>query len=76
MVNYSMLYKLKDVISLTKRMAVVIPVSILVFILSLWFLSRSYGDIDQMTRILISIGGMLVSGVITYFLFPENEKAK
>ncbi|RIW35089.1 histidine kinase [Bacillus salacetis] len=63
-------------ISLNKRLAVVIPVSILVFILSLWFLSRSYGEIEQSARILISIGGMLVSGVITYFLFPEDEKVK
>jgi antibiotic biosynthesis monooxygenase (ABM) superfamily enzyme len=57
-----------------KRLAVVIPVSILVFILALWFLSNNYSEIDQPTRVLISIGGMLVSGIITYFLFPENEK--
>jgi hypothetical protein len=57
-----------------KRLAVVIPVSILVFVLALWFLSNNFGEIDQMTRILISFGGMLVSGIISYFLFPENEK--
>jgi hypothetical protein len=57
-----------------KRLAVVIPVSILVFLLALWFLSNNYSEIDQLTRILLSIGGMLVSGIITYFLFPENEK--
>jgi hypothetical protein len=57
-----------------KRLAVVIPVSILVFLLALWFLSNNYSEIDQLTRIMLSIGGMLVSGIITYFLFPENEK--
>ncbi|WP_421378832.1 histidine kinase [Bacillus salacetis] len=59
---------------MNKRMAVVLPVSILVFILSLWFLSNNYGEISMPARLLISFGGMLVSGIITYFLFPEDER--
>ncbi|MGF2616663.1 histidine kinase [Rossellomorea vietnamensis] len=57
-----------------KRLAVTIPVSVLVFILALWFLSSNYSEIDLLTRILIAFGGTILSGVITYFLFPENER--
>ncbi|MGD6802930.1 histidine kinase [Rossellomorea vietnamensis] len=57
-----------------KRLAVAISVSILVFILALWFLSGNYSEIEQLTRILIALGGTILSGVITYFLFPENER--
>jgi hypothetical protein len=57
-----------------KRLAVAISVSILVFILALWFLSSNYSEIEQLTRILIALGGTILSGVITYFLFPENER--
>ncbi|TYS18767.1 histidine kinase [Rossellomorea vietnamensis] len=57
-----------------KRLAVAISVSVLVFILALWFLSSNYREIEQLTRILIALGGTILSGVITYFLFPENER--
>ncbi|MGD6967140.1 histidine kinase [Rossellomorea vietnamensis] len=57
-----------------KRLAVAISVSVLVFILALWFLSSNYSEIEQLIRILIALGGTILSGVITYFLFPENER--
>ncbi|MGM0845323.1 MAG: histidine kinase [Bacillota bacterium] len=59
---------------LKKRLAVALPVSILVFSLALWFLSNNYSEIDQLTRMLIALGGTVLSGIITYFLFPENER--
>ena len=59
---------------MNKRLAVVLPVAILVLILSIWYLSNNFSELDNLTRLAISIGGMVVSGAITYFLFPENER--
>jgi hypothetical protein len=57
-----------------KRLALILPVVILVFSLAVWFLSNNYGEIAQGARMLISLGGAVLSGVLTYFLFPKNER--
>jgi hypothetical protein len=41
--------------------------------IALWMLNTGYSDIALAIRVLIALGAVLLSGVISYFLFPENE---
>lgn len=46
---------------------------IIVGIAALWMLNAGYSEIDFAIRLLIALGAVIFSGVISYFLFPENE---
>ncbi len=60
-----------------KRLKIVIPISIIVFIFAIRILDQNYGeDISIGIRTLIALGGALFSGVISYFLFPGNQNQK
>jgi len=60
-----------------KRLKIVIPISIIVFIFAIRILDQNYGeDITIGIRTLIALGGALFSGVISYFLFPGNQNQK
>ncbi|WP_244933582.1 histidine kinase [Neobacillus mesonae] len=59
-----------------KRFTYVIPIMIVVMAVALWMLNEEYSNIQLGIRLLISIGASLLSGVISYFLFPENEEKK
>lgn len=54
----------------------VIPIMAIVAWASWALLNRSYSEVPETTRIYITIGAVLVSGVISYFLFPEEEFRK
>jgi hypothetical protein len=55
-----------------KRIKFVIPTMILVAILAAWILEKDYSAIPFEFRILIILGGAMLSGVLTYFLFPQG----
>jgi hypothetical protein len=59
-----------------KKLALVIPIMILVAILAMWMLGKEYADIELPIRILISVGAALLSGVISYFLFAFEKENK
>ncbi|PGT81717.1 histidine kinase [Bacillus sp. AFS040349] len=60
-----------------KKFKIVLPVMIIVFIFAIRVLDQNYGSaISIQIRTLISLGGALFSGLITYFLFPSNENQK
>lgn len=46
---------------------------IIVGLSAMYMLNRGYAEIELSIRILIAIGAVLLSGVISYFLFPNNE---
>ncbi|MBM7649254.1 hypothetical protein JOC78_002207 [Bacillus ectoiniformans] len=56
-----------------KRLKYVIPIMILVFILATNKLEKDYSVIDSQTRMLISAGAAIVSGVISYFLLGNDD---
>lgn len=56
------------------RLKVVIPIMIIVTILAMWFLAKDYGALPLQTRVLISLGGALLSGVISYFLLHKEAE--
>lgn len=56
-----------------KRLKVVIPIMVIVAILSTWILGRDHSAVPIESRILITIGGTLISGIISYFLLGNKE---
>ncbi|ETI68329.1 hypothetical protein [Neobacillus vireti] len=59
-----------------KRITVVIPIMIIVMAVALWMLNKDFSEIQLGIRLIIAIGAALFSGLISYFLFPENERRK
>ncbi len=60
-----------------KRLKIVIPISIIVFIFAIRILDQNYGeDISIEIRTIIAFSGAVFSGLISYFLFPSNQDPK
>lgn len=55
-----------------KRFKFVIPIMVVVAVLSLWYLGKEYSEIPLTTRILITAGGSVVSGIISYFMLKND----
>lgn len=49
---------------------------VIVGIASIYMLQTGYSEIDLSIRMLITFGAVIFSGIISYFLFPENEENK
>lgn len=56
-----------------KAFKLIIPVMLIVGIYSWMKMVKSYSEVPETSRILITIGAVIVSGVISFFLFPKNE---
>lgn len=55
-----------------KRLKIVIPIMIIVAFLATWILGKDYASVPLQSRILITSGGALLSGVISYFLLSKE----
>ncbi len=76
MINYEGIF-LFEGCGKVKRLKIVIPITVIVFIFAIRILDQNYGEeISIQTRTIISLGGALFSGIITYFLFPVNQNQK
>lgn len=51
----------------------VVPIMMIVAWSSGLLLNRNHAEVPENTRFMIMIGASLLSGVITYFLFPQKE---
>lgn len=49
---------------------------LIVGIAAMWMLNVGYSEIQMPIRIFIAVGAVLLSGVISFFLFPESEQRK
>lgn len=58
-----------------KRFKFVIPVMVIVAIGSVYMLNNYYAEVPSIDRLLITIVATLGSGVLAYFLFPQEGKA-
>jgi RsiW-degrading membrane proteinase PrsW (M82 family) len=56
-----------------KRMKIVIPTMIAVGIIALWMLEKDYSAVPLQYRIPIALMGAIISGVITFFLYKNDE---
>jgi hypothetical protein len=57
-----------------KKLRVVIPIMICVAILSTWILERDHSAVPFESRLIITIGGTIISGIIAYFLLNNKEE--
>lgn len=55
-----------------KRFKFVIPVMVIVAIGSVYMLRNYYAEVPDLDQLLITIVATLVSGVLAYFLFPQQ----
>ncbi|GIN61901.1 hypothetical protein J27TS8_18940 [Robertmurraya siralis] len=60
----------------SKRVTFIVPIMVIVGIASIYMLQTGYSEIDLSIRMLITFGAVIFSGIISYFLFPENEENK
>ena len=54
----------------------IIPIMMIVGTVSIMMLNNSHEAVPPMSRIYITLGAMVVSGVLSYFLFPKDEENK
>ncbi|MBG9454543.1 hypothetical protein ABE61_10870 [Lysinibacillus sphaericus] len=59
-----------------KRFKFVIPVMVIVAIGSVYMLRNYYAEVPDLDQLLITICATLVSGVLAYFLFPQQGEDK
>ncbi|MFJ7732999.1 hypothetical protein ACIQXF_14000 [Lysinibacillus sp. NPDC097231] len=59
-----------------KRFKFVIPVMVIVAIGSVYMLKNYYAEVPDVDQLLITICATLVSGVLAYFLFPQQGENK
>lgn len=59
-----------------KRFKFVIPVMVIVAIGSIYILRNYYAEVPDIEQVLIAIGATLGSGVLAYFLFPQQGENK
>lgn len=59
-----------------KRFKFVIPVMVIVAIGSVYMLRNYYAEVPDLDQLLISICATIVSGVLAYFLFPQQGEDK
>ncbi|EKN71318.1 hypothetical protein BABA_02262 [Neobacillus bataviensis LMG 21833] len=51
-----------------KHIKIVVPVMVLVAVIAIWMLGKYHADVQLPVRILISIGGALLSGIVTFIM--------
>ncbi|MBN8192183.1 histidine kinase [Bacillus sp. NTK074B] len=54
----------------------IIPIMILVAVASYWMLGKYYSEIELGSKVMLIIGGTVLSGVISFFLFKEDKEPK
>jgi hypothetical protein len=55
-----------------KRFKFIIPIMIVVLVLAIWYLNKEYTEVPMSSRIMISIGGSILSGIISFFLLKKD----
>ncbi len=54
----------------------VIPIMLIVGTFGWIMLDNNFQEVPEKTRVVITLGAVLASGFISFFLFPKNEGEK
>jgi hypothetical protein len=58
-----------------KRIAMfALPIGIIVYFMSMWWLNRFYTDIEPNIRTYLAIGAALLSAIISFFMFKADTE--
>ncbi|MFP5113865.1 hypothetical protein ACSU64_15935 [Bacillaceae bacterium C204] len=55
-----------------KRFKIVIPTMVIVAVLATWILGKNHSDIPLQLRIMITLGGALLSGLLSFFMSQQD----
>lgn len=55
-----------------KQFKIVIPTMVLVAVLATWMLGKYHSAVELHVRVLIIVGGALLSGLLTYFMSKQD----
>lgn len=58
-----------------KRFKIVLPTMILVAVLAIWMLGKYHSAVPLQLRILIAVGGALLSGMCTFFMSKQDVES-
>jgi hypothetical protein len=61
-------------VNLVKAFKLIIPIMFVVGTFSWMMLERKFTEVPETSRLYITIGAVIMSGIISYFLFPKNEE--
>jgi len=50
-----------------------VPIALLVAGISWWMLSKNFQEVPGTSRVWMTIGAAILSGIIAHFLFPKSE---
>ena len=59
-----------------KRLKFVVPIMVIVAISALYMINTYYAEVPNVDRIFITIGATVLSGILAYFLFPQEGENK
>ena len=59
-----------------KRFKFVIPIMVIVAISAMYMVNSYYAEVPSSNQLLITIGATILSGVLAYFLFPQQGENK
>lgn len=59
-----------------KRFKFVIPIMVIVALSAVFMINEYYAEVPNVNRLFIIIGATLLSGVLAYFLFPQEGENK
>lgn len=51
-----------------------VPMMLIVGSVAWFMLNRNFQDVPGESRVMITVGAMVLSGIISLFLFPKNEE--
>lgn len=59
-----------------KRFKFVIPIMVIVAIAAMFMIDKYYAEVPSLDQLLITIGATILSGILAYFLFPQQGENK
>lgn len=59
-----------------KRFKFVIPIMVIVAVSAMFMIDKYHAEVPSLDRVFITIGATLLSGVLAYFLFPQEGENK
>lgn len=57
-----------------KRFKFVVPIMVIVAVTAIYIINKEYNTIPELHKVLIISGATFFSGVISYFLFPNDDE--
>jgi len=61
-------------LKLKRALKFAIPIMLIVAGIAWWYLNKEFQEVPELHRLYMAIGAALLSGILSWFLFPEEPK--